>query len=195
MTDGYDDPARTSGSGAGDGGRGRDPSDSSASSGWLRGVGVVAVAVVIGVLLMPSATRAPLQLKTVSTSTPTSTPSRNAPTTTTVTLPSVVPGASAIHVLVANGTTVTNLAGGTSTYLRSRGFATLPALDAKTKVTASQVYSVSGPQSAAATVIEVLGLSSSALQPASAVPPVSSAAGANVVVIAGTDLARLAPAG
>jgi hypothetical protein len=195
MTEGYDDLAHPGASGAGGSGGGRDPSESSAPSGWLRGVGVVAVAVVIGVLLMPSATRAPLLLKTVATSTPTTTPPRSASTTTTVTLPSVVPGASAIHVLVANGTTVINLAGGTSTYLRSRGFSTLPALDAKTKVTATQVYPVSGSQSAAETVVEVLGLSSSAVQPTSAAPPVASAAGATVVVIAGTDLARLAPSG
>ena len=91
-------------------------------SGWLRGVGVVVVAVVIGVLLMPSATRAPLRRDhgvAVHPDTDASTTATRASSTTT-TLATIVPGASSIHVLVANGTSITALAGGTSTYLRSR---------------------------------------------------------------------------
>jgi hypothetical protein len=162
-------------------------------------VGVVVVAVVIGALLMPSATRAPLNVSTASQTTPTTPPSSVSSTTvahgagTTTTQATIVAGAALIHVLVANGTTITNLAGGTSTYLRSRGFSTLPALDATTKVTGTLVYAGSGDRSAATTVANALGLSSNNIQPVSAVPPVASAAGANVVVIAGPDLARLAP--
>ena len=54
---------------------------------------------------------------------------------------------------------------GTSTYLRSRGFLTLPATNATTKVTGTQVYAVSGPSSAATSVTEALGLPASTVQP------------------------------
>jgi hypothetical protein len=195
----HDDPANPAGSGAGrSGGADRDPSPPG-PTGALRGVGVVVVAVVIGALLMPSATRGPLNVTTAAQSTPTTTTSAGSTTTvahaagTTTTQATIVGGASLIHVLVANGTTITNLAGGTSAYLRSRGFTTLPALDATTKVTGTLVYAGSGERSAATTVANALGLSSNDIQPVSAVPPVASAAGATVVVIAGPDLARLAP--
>jgi hypothetical protein len=195
----HDDPAYPGGSGTGRfGGADRDPS-ASRPTGALRGVGVVVVAVVIGALLMPSATRGPLNVTTAAQTTQTTTSSSATTTTvahgagTSTTQATIVAGASLIHVLVANGTTITNLAGGTSTYLRSRGFTTLPALDATTKVTGTLLYAGSGERSAATTVANALGLSSADIQPVSAVPPVASSAGATVVVIAGPDLARLAP--
>jgi hypothetical protein len=154
------------------------------------------VAVVIGALLMPSATRAPLKVVSASQSTPTTTPtSTTAPKSrsTTTTQATIVPGASSIHVLVVNGTSISGLAGGTATYLRSRGFLTLPAANATTKVTGTQVYAVSGPSSAATTVTNALGLTASTIQPTTAVVPVRSTTGANVVVVTGPDLARLAP--
>ncbi|MGD0380132.1 MAG: LytR C-terminal domain-containing protein [Acidimicrobiales bacterium] len=183
------------GSGHGGGGTDRDP-PGAAPSGYLRGVGVVIVAVIIGVLLMPSATRAPLEVKTAAASTPSSsTPPTTAPRTgsTTTSLATIVPGASSVHVLVANGTSITALAAGTSTYLRSRGFLTLAPTNSTTKVTRTQVYAVSGPSSSATSVIEALGLSAATVQPTGAVAPVPSTTGANVVVITGPDLARLAP--
>jgi hypothetical protein len=210
MSDRYDDPGYPglggAGSGAGSGGGAGSGSGAGASAdrefpaptGFLRGVGVVIVAVVIGVLLLPSATRAPLGVKTVSASTPpTASPTTTVPRagSTTTTLATIVPGAASIHVLVANGTSITDLAGGTSTYLRSRGFLTLTATNATTKVTGTQVYVVSGPSSSATSVTEALGLPASTVQPTSAVAPVHSTTGANVVVVAGPDLVRLAPTG
>ncbi len=199
MSDRYDDPGAPGGSGGGfDEGSGREPSGSSAPSGFLRGAGVVVVAVVIGALLMPSATRAPLNVVSASQTTPTTTtssPSTTSPKSrsTTTTQATIVPGASSIHVLVVNGTSISNLAGGTATYLRSRGFLTLPATNSTTKVTGTQVYAESGPSSSATTVANALGLTASTIQPTTAVAPVRSTAGANVVVVAGPDLARLAP--
>jgi hypothetical protein len=208
MTDSYDDPgypglggAGTGGAGAGGPGAGSGGGadrDFPAPTGFLRGVGVVIVAVVIGILLMPSGTRAPLGVKTVAATTPPpASPTTTAPKagSTTTTLATIVPGSASIHVLVANGTSITDLAGGTSTYLKSRGFLTLPATNATTKVTGTQVYAVSGPSSSATTVTEALGLPASTIQPTSAVAPVHSTTGANVVVIAGPDLVRLAPTG
>jgi hypothetical protein len=197
MSDRDDDPGAPGGSGGGfDDGSGREPSGSPAPSGFLRGAGVVVVAVVIGALLMPSATRAPLKVVSASQSTPTTTtPSTTSPKSpsTTTTQATIVPGASSIHVLVVNGTSISGLAGGTATYLRSRGFLTLPAANSTTKVTGTQVYAVSGPSSAATTVTNALGFPASTIQPTTAVVPVRSTAGANVVVVTGPDLARLAP--
>ncbi|HUI03004.1 MAG TPA: LytR C-terminal domain-containing protein [Acidimicrobiales bacterium] len=174
-----------------------DHGDTVLPAGWLRGVGVVVVAVVIGALLMPSATRAPLGLAARSTPTTTAGPqgatgttSTTAPRTTTT---GVLPGAGAIHVLVANGTSITGLAGGTTAYLKSRGFVTLAGTNATQKVSGTQVYAASGQQVAATVVAGALGIPSNAIQPASAVAPVSSTGGATVVVIAGPDLARFAP--
>jgi hypothetical protein len=197
MSDRYDDPGYPGlgGGGAPPPGGGGDR-EFPAPTGFLRGVGVVIVAVVIGILLMPSATRAPLGVKTVAASTATTT---SPPTTTpragstTTTLATIVPGSASIHVLVANGTTINGLAGGTSTYLKSRGFLALTPTNATTKVTGTQVYAVSGPSSSATTVTNALGLPASTIQPTSAVAPVRSASGANVVVIVGPDLVRLAP--
>jgi hypothetical protein len=182
----------------GDGGDGHDDAHSDpphpGPSHRLRGVGVVVVAVVIGALLMPSATRPPLHVVTAaSSSSTTTTPPRGTTSTTTTTLPTVVPGASSIHVLVANATTVPHLAAGVATYLRSRGYVTLTPVNASTHVSATQVFAAAGQQGAAGTVVSVLGLSAAAIQPSSAVAPVASTGGATVVVIVGPDLDRLAP--
>jgi len=196
MSDNYDDPDLPGSPGGGRGGDDHDVSGSAAPSGWLRGVGVVAVAVVIGVLVLPSATRAPLHVTTAAqSSATTTTPPATTPSSTTTTVATIVPGSSTVHVLVANGTTITGLAAGASAYLRTRGFSTLTPTNATTKVAATRVYTVSGPQGSATTVATALGLPSSAVQPATAVAPVPSAAGATIVVITGPDLARLAPSG
>ena len=172
---------------------------------WLRGALVVVVGVIIGALLMPSATRAPIGVSAAAQSTTPTTsgqpstssspPPTTVATTATTAAPTVVPGASGIHVLVANGTSITGLAGGVAAYLRSRGFSTLSATNASTKVTGTQVYAASGQQGAAMTVVNALGLPSSAVQPTSAVAPVPNTSGATAVVVAGPDLARYAPTG
>jgi len=204
MTLGFDDSGQGGDpTGSGRGGEPFDGGELPMSAGWVRGVGVVAIAVVVGVLLMPSATRAPLAVTTAKTTgggtspgtssgtgsgTSTSTPR----TTTTTTTGGVLAGASAIHVLVANGTTITHLAGGAATYLHTRGFVILTPTNSTSKVTSTQVYAASGQQVAATLVVNALGLPSNAVQPPSAVAPVASTGGATVVVIVGPDLARLA---
>ncbi len=197
MSDRASDAGRGAPPGGGDGAE--HPTSGSGPANWMRGVAVVVVAVVIGVLLMPSATRAPLTLSSTSQTTTTtvaggttSTTTRTTPTTAT-TLPAVVPGASSIRVLVANATSITGLAGGVASYLHSRGYVVQPAVNATTKVTATQVYAASGQQAAAGTVAGALGLSAGIIQPPSAVVPVASTGGAAVIVIAGPDLGRLAP--
>jgi hypothetical protein len=112
---------------------------------------------------------------------------------TTTTTGGVLAGASAIHVLVANGTSISHLAEGAASYLHGRGFVTLTPTNSTSKVTATQVYAASGQQVAATLVVNALGLPAGAVQPSSAVAPVASTGGATVVVIVGPDLSRLAP--
>lgn len=166
----------------------RDPPDGARSA---RGVAVVVVAVVLGVLLLPSATRAPLTAPagvrvpaTTSTTRPVTRSHSHSSSTTTVT---VAP--STIHVLVANATTTNGVAGAVTSFLGSKGFSTLSATNALTRATSSQIYAIAGAQAGASTVARALSLPAASIQPASAVAPVSSTAGANVVVIAGADLA------
>jgi hypothetical protein len=156
-----------------------------------RGVAIVVVAVVIGVLLLPSATRAPLAAN-ASTAAPTTTvahaggtPSHGqhtSPSTTTTILPSTV------KVLVANATTTSGVAGDVTRFLSSKGFGTLTATNALVKVTASQIFTVGGATAAVQAVAAALNLPATSIEPAASSAPVSSTAGANVVVIVGPDL-------
>lgn len=161
-----------------------------------RGLALVIVAVVVGILLLPSATRAPLaaSANTAATTPPTTAAagghhghSSTTTTTTTVAL-------SGIHVLVANATETNGVAGAVTSFLGSKGFATLTAVNALLKVTASEIYTVGGATADTRTVTAALGLPPTSIEPAAAAAPVSSVAGANVVVIVGPDLAaRFAP--
>ncbi|MGA2520053.1 MAG: LytR C-terminal domain-containing protein [Acidimicrobiales bacterium] len=193
MSDHTGDPL--AGAPEGDGRAEGEPPGHTGPSHWLRGVGVVIVAVVIGIVLLPSATRAPLHVSTASSRSPSGSTSTTttAPTTTT-TLPAVIPGASSIRVLVANATSISHLAAGVATYLHSRGYDTITPTNATTHVSATQVFAATGQQGAAGTVVSVLGLAPTVIQPSTAVAPVASTGGATVVVIAGPDLGRLAPA-
>jgi hypothetical protein len=176
---------------------GHDPFEPPEPTGRVRGLALVIIVVVLGALLMPSATRAPLAV-TAAARLPASTPTTSTPTTaanptSTTTAP---PATATIHVLVANGTTVNGVAGSVTTYLGGKGFSTLAAVNALTKLTSSQVYyTAAGSSAEAAEVASALGLASSAVQAKGTTPPVSSSSGASVVVIVGQDLAtRFAPA-
>lgn len=153
----------------------------------LRGVLLLAAAVVIGALLMPSATRPALHTTAAvspSTSSPTTIPAHSSGSTTT----SAPPTASAIHVLVANGTDTNGAATAVSSFLSGKGFSMLTPVSALTVVSASQVYAIGGAVSAAQQVAQALGLSASSIEPAAVPVPVSTTTGANVVVVVGPDL-------
>jgi hypothetical protein len=161
---------------------------------------VVAVAVVIGVLLLPSATRAPLAVNASAKVPTTTTPARGATHhgtghghgTTSTTTTTVAP--STVHVLVANATTVNGVAGAVTAFLGSKGFSTLTATNALTRAASSLIYPIGGAVADATAVAGALSLPAASIEPTTAVPPVTTATGANVVVIAGPDLAsRFAP--
>jgi hypothetical protein len=157
-----------------------------------RGLLIVAVAVVLGAILLPSATRAPLaQAGTTPTTTPPATAAQGSGTTSTTrpATTTTLPGPATVHVLVANGTTVHGAAGSVTDFLGSKGYSTLSAVNATTPASSSAVYATGGSVPAALGVADALGLPRTAVVDSTSAP-VSSTAGATVVVVVGTDLAQ-----
>ena len=109
------------------------------------------------------------------------------PTTTTTTVPHA-----SVSVLVANATGAGLLAAHYSSVLGAQGWAVRPPVDATTTEGTSAVYYAAGQQGSAAAIAVTLGLKPAAVQPLSASVPVASAAGVDVVVIIGPDLAAQA---
>ncbi len=156
----------------------------------VKGILIVAGAVVLGALLLPSATGPGTTTAGTTPVVTTSTTTTTRPGSTTTTS---APAPSTFKVVVANGTTVPKAAGNISTFLGSKGYSTLAATDATNlKETTSFVFLAAGTSPAAGLeVAAVLGLPATDLQ-TTGTPPVSSAnaVGANVIVIAGADLAN-----
>lgn len=99
-----------------------------------------------------------------------------------------------MQILVANGTNVNGIAAVLSTELHAKGFGTLSPVTALTTVPSSLVYPLDTTGSdALPEVLAALGLTSSDVRTAvDGPPPVSSASGADVVVVIGPGLgARL----
>ncbi len=162
----------------------------SASGAMLRGVALIVVAVILGVILL-RATDGPDPFSagtgptgsddTATTSTPT-TEDRN-----TTTSPPTTLDPSTITVLVANGAGVSGLAGDLTEVVAEAGFETVAPIDADEDVETSTVYFTPGFEEAATAVASVFD----PVPEVAALPdpqPVADLAGANVVVVAGTDL-------
>jgi cytoskeletal protein RodZ len=192
-------------------------------AGIARGLALLVAAVVIGVLVLdrgfqsssasPAGTTSSTTTTTVHSSTtttvhPTTTTTPHSSTTstaagrsqhgtsastTTTTAAATVPPAQ-VKALVANGTQTSGLAARVSAKLQSAGYGVLPVVNATQQVTASAVYYASGSTAAATEVASALGLTSASVHPLSSSAPVSSADGAQVVVVAGPDLASRFPA-
>lgn len=163
-----------------------------------RAVGLIAVAAVIGIILLH---RTSSTTTVAAHGTTTTAPSH--PTSTTGTTPTTTGAAlrppSSVKVLVANGTVAgggagvsQHLAGTVTQTLHAKGYDTLAAVDANQKVTASIVYFQPGYEKEAAALAQSLALPASAVQPMPAQPPVASLNGANILVVASTDLASSA---
>jgi hypothetical protein len=118
---------------------------------------------------------------------------RTPASTTSTTAAATVPPAQ-VKALVANGTQTSGLAARVAAKLQSAGYDVLPAVNATQQATASAVYYASGSTAAATEVASALGLTSASVHPLPASPPVSSVDGAQVVVVAGPDLANSFPA-
>lgn len=160
----------------------------SAGGAMLRGVALIAVAVVLGIILL-QATDGPeaFDVGTDASEAPTtSTAPGQATTTTATTLPAIDP--STITVLVANGSGgVAGLAGTLTEQIQGEGFQTVPPTDAP-KVDASVVYYTTGFEDAAETLAALFD-PAPAVAPLPDPSPVDDLETANVVLVAGADLA------
>jgi len=162
---------------------------------------IVVLAVALGVILLQVGTRAPTgfsrgNLPTTSLPTgtrPTTTSTTGGHHATSTTTTSAPLNRAAVKVLVANGSSVNGAAGTYTTLLAHQGWGTLTAVTAGAKVATSTIYYATGQQVAAAAIASSLGLVPSAVKPLSAAVPVAGTAGAQVVVLIGTDLATKTP--
>jgi len=96
---------------------------------------------------------------------------------------------SQIKVQVANGSTTAGVASAITSTLQAQGWDTLPAVNATSQVTASEVFYAPDRKSYALEIASQLHLKSSVVVPLTASVPVPGAAGDDVVVIVGPDLA------
>lgn len=166
----------------------------SASGAMLRGVALIAVAVILGIILLQATDSPDLQTSDngdaagVGDEVTTTIPDEEELPVTPTTEPPLEP--STITVLVANGASVAGLAGDVTAIVTAAGFeAAAPTnVTPGEEVEASVVYYTPGFEEAAQMV-------AAAFDPVPEVaaltdpPPVDDLAGANVVVVAGPDLA------
>jgi hypothetical protein len=159
---------------------------------------LIGVAVVIGFILLhrsPGSTSVGTTLPRSSTSPDTVSPAGTG-TGAGVTTPTNSPTTAAnlkspknVKVLVANGTSTAGLAGRVTTTLHTDGYATLTPTDSTQKVPATVVYFEPGYGADAAALAGKLSLPPSVVSAMPTPAPVASLSGANVLVVAGPNLA------
>ena len=144
---------------------------------------VVVVFLLVAVLLLAKATHPEATSGSSSVSTTTTTHAGG--TTTTTTIPR-----SKVTVQVANGSSAAGVATRVTQQLQTQGWNTLPPVNASAQVPASVVYYAVNRKPQALEIATELGLAATAVQPLSSSVPVNGAAGDDVVVIIGPDLAK-----
>jgi hypothetical protein len=167
-------------------------------SSLARGVALIVLGVVVGVVVLhslgssspPAASTSQVSAPAPSAPPAPSTAPTTAPARTTTTTASPLRPPSQVLTQVANGTSVSGLAGRITSALQQAGYNVLSPADATSQVSSSAVYYTPGYAREAAAVASFLGLPSSVVQPYSSSVPISSTRGAEVIVIAGNDLAR-----
>lgn len=162
----------------------------SASGAMIRGVALIVVAVVLGVLLLratdgpdpfPTGTGPPAGDETTTTTSPGSNQ------TTTSSMPPTSIDPSTITVLVANGASVSGLAGDLTDVVAAEGFEVTEPTDVDEDVETSTVYFTPGFEEAADAVAAVFDPVPE-VAPLPDPQPVDDLAGANVILVAGPDL-------
>jgi hypothetical protein len=187
------------------------PGRGAPSPGWspLRALLVLAIAVALGAYLIDlgaghhtpvsgassSSTTGTTTTTTTTTSTTTTTTAGGGSTTTTTTAPAGVHPSATVKVLVANASQTNGVATYYSQKLATAGWGTLTPVTATTARSTSTIFYAAGQKRDALAVATALGLATSALQPLGGTVPVLSTAGADIVVVAGNDLASKVPAG
>ena len=161
---------------------------------------MIVAAVVLGVLILHEGTRSPVVALPSSHVPSTSLAPSSGATTTTTAHPSSSTSTTVSHagvkVLVANDSTTNGVAAGYSTALQHAGWTVLKPVTARPPIHAtSAVYYAANKRSEADAVAAALGVPLSAVLPVSPATPVSNTAGADVVVLVGSDLAAHTPPG
>ncbi len=187
---------------------------------WSLGkaIGVVVVAVALGAYLVAlgggphspasaashaastSASAKPSTSQPTTSQPPTSQPTTSQPPTTSSTpsgASSTARPSGTVKVLVANASQTNGVAAYYSGKLAAAGWGTLTPTTATTAEASSAIYYATGQQQDALAIAAALGIPSSSVHPlASSIVPVLSATLADVVVVAGNDLAaKVPPAG
>lgn len=183
------------GVGPGSGGNGGNGGPGTAPPGHVRigrAIAIIVVAIVAGVLLLNVASRPSTNGAASSTQSPVTTTTTK-PHTTTTTTPTTTPHGQ-VTVLVANGTSVAGLAEHYTQVLTQQGWNGQTPVDVNggADVPTSTVYYAQGQKGNAEAVADELGLKLSAVAPLTASVPVTGAAGMDVVVVVGADLAAAA---
>jgi LytR cell envelope-related transcriptional attenuator len=158
-----------------------------------RGVALIATAVIIGLFVLRNGFEtqdpsdvAPVVADTTDT-TAAGTPGTEATTDTTA-APAPRPPAE-VTVLVANTTGVGGAAGGLSENLKGKGYVTAAPTDAQPALQTTQVLFVEGFQAEAQAVAAALGAPAESVVAMPNPAPVPDLAGAQVLVMLGSDLA------
>ena len=161
---------------------------------YAKALAIVVVAVALGVYLLSLGKGHGASATATRTTPPSTAPSSSTTTSApTTTVPTAAPSKS-VGVLVANASHTTGIATYYSGKLASAGWGTVTPENATTVTTTSTVYYAAGQQADANAVATELGLPTTDVQPLGSTVPVVNLAGADVVVIAGEDLAAKVPA-
>ena len=131
-----------------------------------------------------STTTTPVSTSTTQATHATTTQRPKKPTSTTSTIPK-----NQVKVQVANGTSTSGVATTLTNTLQTAGWNTLPPVNATSSASSSVVYYAANRKWAAEEIATELKLSSSAVQPLTTSVPVPGAAGDDVIVLIGPDLA------
>jgi hypothetical protein len=160
-----------------------------------RGVALIATAVIIGLFVLRNGFETPgdggdLTPAAESTATTAAgTPGSEGTTPATTAAPTARPPAE-VTVLVANTTGVAGAAGGLSDNLKGQGYVAATPTDAQPALAATQVLFVEGFELEAQAVAAAIRAPAAAVQPMPDPPPVADLAGAQVLVMLGSDLAQ-----
>lgn len=157
----------------------------------VRGVVLVAVAVVLGFFVLraldDTGAGPAVDTAEVDTSEPAA-PAGDDTTPPAETTTSAPRPPGEVVVLVANASGVTGAAGEQTEALASGGYQTAPATDSPTPSDTTVVLATPGFEAEAGVLAALIGASEGAVQPMPEPPPLE-LAGANIVVMLGTDLA------
>jgi LytR cell envelope-related transcriptional attenuator len=167
----------------------RPPTGPSRGQSPVRGVVLVAVAVILGLFVLRAMDNTSADVGSLATGVTETTTAGGGAAATETTAPAVRQPAEVI-VIVANASGVSGAAGTKTEQLQAAGYQTAPATNAPPdmELDTTQIMPTPGFEPEAAKLAGELGLQPESVQPLTDPPPVD-VAGANILVLMGTDIA------